>query len=413
MVVAKRKTRGLLPGLLVASGLSVMGNAMVGVLIPWLVLQETGRPAFAGTIAAVAGVAALLAMVFGGGLIDRVDRRNFAVFADALSAVAVAALPIVHQLFGLTTAWLVALVALGAVFDGPGRAAREALRPAIAERIKVPLERVNALAEVADGVGFLVGPALAGGLVAIAGLFPSFWWSTLVLALAALVFLVTQPKDRKVSDDVLKESYFFSSVQGLKLVWKDPLLRGVAVAAGLFGFVLSPLIFLLTASFEVKGASTELGFVLSSFALGSIAGSLIYAAFGVKTARRWLLITSVTLAGVGLGLMAFFLDQTPVLLVIAALTGLLAAPAGPILSVLLQERCSDDVRGRVLATMGALEATLAPVSLALAGVLIEVTSLPVTYFVFALGTASIGLLVALVPAFRRIERGQVCPVKSA
>ena len=49
------RTRPLV-GLLTATGASVAANAMVAVLVPWLVLSRTGSPAQAGLVGAVAGV---------------------------------------------------------------------------------------------------------------------------------------------------------------------------------------------------------------------------------------------------------------------------------------------------------------------------------------------------------------------
>ena len=52
---------------------------------------------------------------------------------------------------------LLVLVALGAVFDSPGAAARESLRPDVARAAGIPLIRVNAWGEVAENIGYLAG----------------------------------------------------------------------------------------------------------------------------------------------------------------------------------------------------------------------------------------------------------------
>ena len=60
-------------------------------------------------------------------------------------------------------------------FDSPGAAAREALRPDVARSAGVPLAQVNAWGEVAENVGYLAGPALAGLLLAVVGGFGTVW----------------------------------------------------------------------------------------------------------------------------------------------------------------------------------------------------------------------------------------------
>ncbi len=119
-------------GFLAATGLSVAANAMVAVVVPWLVLTRTDSPAQAGLVGAVALAAAVPALLLGGPLIDRWGRRRVSVSADLLSAAAVAALPVLDAVVGLTLITTLALVGLGALFDGPGAAARESARPDVA-----------------------------------------------------------------------------------------------------------------------------------------------------------------------------------------------------------------------------------------------------------------------------------------
>ena len=52
--MAARRTPAIL--LQVANLLGGVGNSSVAVLVPWVVLQETGSPADAGLVAAAAGI---------------------------------------------------------------------------------------------------------------------------------------------------------------------------------------------------------------------------------------------------------------------------------------------------------------------------------------------------------------------
>lgn len=85
------------------------------------------------------------------------------------------AIPLVTWLGALSTATIVALVVIAALFGGPGSSASEALRPAIAMRSGLSLERTNAWGEATDRIGNVLGPAGAGLAVAALGLMSSFW----------------------------------------------------------------------------------------------------------------------------------------------------------------------------------------------------------------------------------------------
>ncbi len=268
---------------------------------------------------------------------------------------------------------------VGALFDGPGQAAREALRPAIAARSHVSLERTNALGEVTDGIGGVLGPAGAGLAVAALGLMWSFWIAAGLLLVAGLVFFVglgpapaAEPEHGQ--GPAHDESYLAASMAGFELVWRDPVLRSISISASLFGFFLAPVVLVFTAAFEATDQPTALGGLLAAFSVGSIGGALAYAAVGPRLPRRLTLLGGFLAVSVGLVSMSLVFANFGAVIVIAFATGLAAGPIGPIFSVIIQQRTVDAYRGRVLATIGTLELLVAPLSLAISGVVIEATS---------------------------------------
>jgi MFS family permease len=390
-------------GLLGSTVASVTGNAMVLILVPYLVLEETGNAAYAGLINSAALVAALIALIFGAALLDRRDRRGLSVGADALSGVAVIAIPLAEVLGVLSAGILIVLVVVGAIFDGPGRAAREAMRPAIATRSGLTLERTNALGEMMDGIGNVLGPAGAGLAVAAFGLFSSFWLAGALFVLAAAVFLITQQSSPPERGDDAQEPYLAATAAGFRLVWRDPVLRSAAVLIALFGVFLFPTMLVLTAVFEADGRPAALGAVLASFAIGSIVGAAVYAVVGERVARRPVMLLGLLGFAVGIAAMALVLEDVGALVVAALATGVVAGPVGPVFSVVIQQRTADNFLGRVIATLGTLEMIAAPLSMALVGVLIEFTSPATAMVVLGIGCAGATVYGALTPGLRHIE----------
>jgi len=66
----------------IAQSLSVAGDSFAYIAVPLLVLQATGSVARMGLLTAVAGAASVVAGVFGGVLVDRLDRRTLMIIAD-------------------------------------------------------------------------------------------------------------------------------------------------------------------------------------------------------------------------------------------------------------------------------------------------------------------------------------------
>ena len=395
----------MVAGLHLATALSTAGNAAVAVLVPWLVLSRTGSAAAAGTVSAVALAAAVPALLLAGPLLDRVDRRRLSVGADLASAGAVALLPVVDAAVGLGLVGLAALVALGAAFDGPGAAAREALRPEAADAAGSTRERVNAGGEVVLQAGEVGGPVLAGAGLAALGVWGSLWAAAGLFLLAALTTALTLP--RHAPRPRTGESYLAATTAGLRHVWRDPVLRGVGVVGCLVLLFVAPLVLVLTTHFQAVGRPGGLGVTLAAFAVGGVAGAVAYGAAGSRARRRPVLLAGMGLASAGLLGLAALPGSLVLLAVVAGLVGLAYGPAPPVLAVVVQDRAPEALRGRVVSTLTSAGLVAAPAATFGAGLLLDATSPRVALVVVAVGCLGATAVAAALPGLRRLERHEL------
>lgn len=378
--------------ILVATGLSGLGNAIAAVVLPWLVLQRTGSPAVAGLVGAAALAPLVLSAALGGALVDRWGRRRTSVRADLLSAAAVAAVPVVDLVWGLTVPVLMVLVAVGALFDGPGMAAREALRPDVAHTSGWGLERVNARGEAVDGLAAVVGPAAGGLLMVLVDPVAGLWVTGGMFVLAAAVtrWLVpdtrsgTRPDRSGVGPGgaVLPvEPYWVSVRAGLRLVWQDRTLRAVGALGAVVVLVLaSAEAVVLPAWFVTADDAGGLALVLAAFALGALVGALAGPSWTRRCGRRPVLLSGLLVLALGISAFAV-VTATSGLVLVAALTGLGAGPVGPLLAVLAQERTPEGLRGRVLGALASMSLAAAPAGLLVTGPLLQAAGFSTTYLV--------------------------------
>ena len=121
--------RRLLPAILLqASNLaSGLGNAMVTIAIPWLILEQSDSPLFAGIVVAIASLPPLLISPIAGWIIDHTGRRLVSVVSDILSALSVIAFPLFYLWIGLENITILLLALFGAIFDPAGYTARKTL----------------------------------------------------------------------------------------------------------------------------------------------------------------------------------------------------------------------------------------------------------------------------------------------
>ena len=159
----------------VANLLGGVANSTVAVLIPWLVLQETGSAADAGVVAAAAAIPGIVVSPFVGALVDRFGRRRVSMASDAMSAVSVALFPLIANAGLLTLGAIVALAVLGATFDPAGYTARKSLIPDVAHAGRFYVDRINGVHEGVFAAGWVIGPALAAIGISTIGVISTFW----------------------------------------------------------------------------------------------------------------------------------------------------------------------------------------------------------------------------------------------
>jgi len=165
---------------------SGLANSIVMITIPWLILERTDSPAFAGLVVAISALPGLIISPIGGWLIDHVGRRAVSISADILSSLSVIAFPLFASLFGLTNLAILLIAFFGAIFDPAGYTARRTLLSDVARDTNSDLDRLNGIHEGFLGVSWIAGPAVGAWLIASVGAINSFWVSAVLFILAAL-----------------------------------------------------------------------------------------------------------------------------------------------------------------------------------------------------------------------------------
>ncbi|MBW2092334.1 MAG: MFS transporter, partial [Deltaproteobacteria bacterium] len=146
-------------------GFSVLGTQFYMIALPWLVLRLTGDPFKMGTVLALAGIPRALFMLVGGALTDRFSPRTLMLCSNFARMVVVSLLTalVLTENVDLWMMYLLGLIfGLADAFYFPAQAS-------IMPRI-VDLEHLlagNSIVQGTSQLSIAVGPALAGGLIAL------------------------------------------------------------------------------------------------------------------------------------------------------------------------------------------------------------------------------------------------------
>ena len=369
MAVRRRRPLALLEAATLVSG---TGNGVATVALPWLVLERTGSATATGMVAAGTALPLLLSSLFSGTVVDLVGRRRTAVMSDALSCLAVAAIPLVDATVGLSVGVLVALAALGSVFDPAGITARETLLPAAGLAAGWRLERANSVHEAVWGAAFLVGPGVGGLLIATVGAARTLWVTAAGFAVSlVLIAAVRLPGASAPAAHERPAGFWRGTGEGLAFVWRDPVLRATCLLTMAVVALYLPIEgVVLPVYFTGQGAPARLGTVIMAMSLGGIVGALGYGQWGRHLRRR----TAFVLALVGVGVPLFgmaTLPPFPVMVVLAVLTGVCYGPIAPLTNYAMQTRTPEQLRGRVMGVVTSSEYAAGPAGFLLGGPLVD------------------------------------------
>ena len=357
------------------------------ITIPWLILEETGSPAFAGLVAAVSALPGLLISPIGGWLVDHIGRRTVSIGADLLSAVAVVAFPIVALTSGLNSATIFIIAVIGAVFDPAGYTARKTLLADVAKASDIELDRLNGVHEGFMGVAWVFGPAVGASLISTVGAVNSFWIAGGLFIFAALTIAFLRVgnlgKDARDLAEEMGEKTNRSIRVGFLVLWKDKLLRTLTISILIIAAVYLPTeTVVLSTYFEDLGQPASLGIVISALAAGYAVGSFGYGWISARLKRKNLVRT--TFIGVALSIVPMaFLPPLPILAVAGFFLGLFWGPFTPLISTLIQQRVPADQQGRVFGVQTAVFYAAPPLGMVLAGLSVESFGVRTTYLVLA------------------------------
>ncbi|EOM77396.1 MFS transporter [Rhodococcus rhodnii] len=393
---------------LTSFGTSLLGNSITAIALPLLVLFTTGSPLGAGAVAIAAAVPAAVAGLLMGSLVDRINRRTAAVLSDLISAAALLILPIVDLTVGLNLGWFIAVAVLNSFGDVPGITAREAMLPAVARAAGMDPSRLIGLRESLAGVSLLVGPAIAGILVASLEPVAVMWVTSGIAALAALLTLVVPSGAATLPGAQQRDSGSEtpgSVFDGLVVIFRTPLLRVVVLLGLALAVVLAATQgMVIPVHFAFQDEVGFIGFVLSALAAGLLVGGGLFAGFGTRIPRRRWFVTGVVVVAVGFVVIGI-LGPVWSIFAGAAIVGLGGGCMNAVVGLTFVENVADAQRGKVLGAQNAIMTLVPSAGIGAAALLIEVGSLHLATTALVLLWIGAATLALLSPSIRRL--GQV------
>lgn len=349
--------------------ISLIGSGLTSFALGVWVYQNTGSVFYFSIVILSATLPGLVISPLAGVLVDRYQRRRLLILCDLGGALANLLL-IVLLLFNQLSLWEIALISglnsLFIAFRTPAYTASITLL--------VPqkhLGRASGMVQMAEAVGQILGPLLAGFLLASLGLRPILFidLGTFLFAVVTL-FIVTIPQPARTSKEEEGNSFMSAVTYGWRYIASYPALLGLLLFFALLNFTFGIGQVLLTPMILRLSNAGILGSILAIGSVGVLVGSIAMSAWGGPKKH----IYGVLGFGAIFGITMVFVGIQPLLWLIglAFFCMMFCLPVvNGCSQAIWQVKVDPSVQGRVFAIRSMIAWSSTPVAYLLAGFLAD------------------------------------------
>jgi predicted MFS family arabinose efflux permease len=341
-----RDLRYLVTGQLI----SELGSQLTTVAVFYQVYALTRSTLDVGLVSLAQLVPLIAGSLLGGSLADVIDRRVLMLVTQLLMAASVAGLAINTDL-GPSLWPLFLLPALAQGFSAIGDASRSAMLPNLVRRSEV--STANAMFQVLFQVGTVVGPAVAGLLLAGAGIKFVYWLDVAGLCAATLAILLIAPQ-RPAPGASSHPPGLRSIVEGLSFVRGRQEIQGaylLDISAMVFGMPRA--LFPALAATAFGGGARTLGLLYAAPGAGALIGALTTGWVGRVRRQGRAVIIAVLVWGTAITCFGL-VRSLPLALVLLAVAGWADVISAVFRGTIIQLAVPDALRGRLMGLQNAV-----------------------------------------------------------
>jgi MFS family permease len=357
-------------------GVSLVGTWMQQTAMTWLTYRLTNSALLLGTVVFAGQISAFVASPLTGALADRWNRHRTVLVTQSLAMVQ-AVLTTVLVVTGVITIWqIIVLTVVIGLINALDMPTRQALVVDMLED-RADLGNAIALNSLMFHSARLIGPSMAGILIAAVGEWPCFLInaiSFLAVLVALLAMRITPRTNDAVPSDLLHHVR-----EGVHYAFHSMPIRTLLTLVAMVGLVGTPLGVLMPVYTDkiLGGGSETFGLLTAVSGLGALGGSLLLASrksvLGLGKMMAWMtaLLGAATIGVACSRILEFSL-------VLVTLIGFAVIVALAASNTILQTIVDEDKRGRATSLYMMAFMGTAPIGSLLAGALADLLGTPWT-----------------------------------
>ncbi len=406
MLKTTRARRVPLLALFASNTISLPGNVLAIIAVPWFVLQTTGSVIKTGITAFFTTVPLVIAATLGSGLVDRLGYKRTSVVCDIASGTCIALIPLLYQTGRLAFWQLLVLVFLSALFNTPGRTARLALTSDLATLAEMHLERANSISEGINRASNLIGGSLAGILIALIGSSNLLWVDAATFAVSALLIGTLVPSASSPAKTTPEDSYLSNIMAGIRFIYHNQLVLSLTLTVMMTNMLDEALTSVMLPDYakNIFGSAVPFGLMVGAFGGAAFLGAILFGVVGNRLPRRMTFAVGYLIGGGTRFLALALVPILPVLIVVYIIAGVASGSLNPIITTLLQERATPEMRARVFGAVLAGVVAAMPLGVILSGYLVDRVGITTSLLLSGICYVVITLSLLVNPALTMMEK---------
>lgn len=388
-----------------AQSISKLGTRFYDIALMWYLYKKTGSSIALGLSVLCFTLPSIVIAPLAGVLADKLDKKKIIISTDAINGI----IMLVFSYFIFSDRYPIYILYIFMILS---TIVTDIFNPAISSTTPIivqenDLKDANTLNQITSQIINILGPALAGILIALMDM----WILFLVNGLSFLICAVIESFAiiPKIVTEENNNNFLLQFKEGLLYVLKEKSLLSLVLAGGvIINFFLAPLSIYETilSNKILKVGSTGYGIMNSTLSVGALAGGLLIFSNIFKDKYK-IAVTGLCIEGAAVAL--FAVPNYHVVLCAEAILGLGVSMASVGISTLYQTLIPKDKMGRVMA----LVSTLCDVTIPLGTLLGSTTAafMPLNIILIISGIFVLGTGTALIPLLGvKVSSGELSPV---
>ncbi|MCX5008906.1 MFS transporter [Streptomyces sp. NBC_00638] len=388
--------------LFIGQALSVLGDRVSFIAVPFAVLSIGGSASDVGLVAASGLIPMLLFALVGGVWADRFKRHRVMLVSDVVRFAVQGLIAVLLITGAAEIPHLVLLMLVFGTADAFFMPASTGLLPLVVGPDR--LREANALRGFTQSSTLVLGPALAGGVVALLG--PGGALALDALTFAASAAFLARLKPRSTAPETAEPTAGGTFLKEVRAGWRQVRSRtwvwSCMAAMAVYHVVVLPSVFVLgpVMAQQEWGGAASWSTVTAGFGIGSIVGDVC--AYRLKVPRPMALAAAGLAVGSCQAIIIGSGTSVAMITVLEGITGVGVSLFFVLWETALQTHVPEAALSRVSSYDYLLSAGLMPLGLALAGPVSGSLGVRPTLYAMTVVAVPAALALLCVPAVRRL-----------